>query len=500
MMKTEPEHFADESVKKKLKASDGELKVVSDEKINVEGGPIGMKFKIIRCQVCCGCKATLSGDHTYSQSSKMFLSQNSNTCLNPKFETSISQNVRDKNDHPQVNPSDSDLKVASSNVNVKKRKVHKDRARRILCQDCPGCQAKSCGNCKFCNSDQNELCNSKHCSKLRWGSVPRKKHKSGEAETESLPDKRCSVGVIDGVSFDFRCTICKIIPRMPNRSELYRHYSTEHFKVQLLNEFGHLNVCPLCNIELCHKGNSASHFGQKHDMVEKYLPEGARIPRSLTDFKLSQRRMKYESIRPKKKIISTGVEEEGMEESIVWPDVPEEFDPNGAHRRVESSPKEALKVMKIDGFEIEFMKDTDEDINGNLTEEKVIERIEQTSLKASDQAQLVLCKVCKQKFSGVEATVLHIQTDHHIKGPGGIDSHFQSLVRSGYVSVIAPDKVNSSRDDLVLVDVPSAASKVVATYDWCKADATSNLFMAKHSRSPNHHSRQTLRLKNLWEK
>ena len=488
-METEPEHCADELAKKKLKVSNGELKVVSDEKINVEGGPIGMKFKIIRCQVCCGCKATLCGDHTYSQTSKMFLSQNSNTCLNPKFETSISQNVRDKNGHPQVNPSDSDPKVASSNVNVKKRKVRKDRARRILCQDCPGCQAKSCGNCKFCNTDKKELCNTKHCSQLRWESVPCKKYKSGEAETESLPDKRSSVGVIDGVSYDFRCTICKIIPVKPNRSELYRHYSTEHFKVQLLNEFGHLNVCPFCNKELRIKGKNASHFGQKHDMVEKFLPEGVRIPRRLTAFKLSQRRMKYESIRPKK-IISVGVEVEAMEESIVWPDVPEKFDPNGVHRRVECSPKEALKVMKIDGFEIEFMKDMEEDINGNLTEEKVIERIDQTSLNASDQVQLVLCKVCKQKFSGVETTVLHIQTDHHIKGPDSIGSHFQSLVRSGYVSVIAPDKVNTSQDDLVLVDVPSAASKMVAAYDWCKADATSNLFMAKHSSSPNHHSRQ----------
>eukprot|EP00092_Neocalanus_flemingeri_P028075 GFUD01030482.1.p1 GENE.GFUD01030482.1~~GFUD01030482.1.p1 ORF type:complete len:698 (+),score=201.77 GFUD01030482.1:315-2096(+) len=104
---------------------------------------------------------------------------------------------------------------------------------------------------------------------------------STEAEIHSNIDQRSSTEMIPGFSLDFRCTICQMVQL--NRSELYRHYAQKHFREQLRKEFGHLNICPYCNIDLskitsaCH----ASHFGQKHDMVEKFLPAEAKIPRGL---------------------------------------------------------------------------------------------------------------------------------------------------------------------------------------------------------------------------
>ena len=80
-----------------------------------------------------------------------------------------------------------------------------------------------------------------------------------------------SVRVFNGKSFDFRCIICKKLPRKLNKSELYRHYATQHFYRELKKEFGHLKVCSYCNIELKLKDRIASHFDQKHLFVENYL-------------------------------------------------------------------------------------------------------------------------------------------------------------------------------------------------------------------------------------
>ena len=278
------------------------------------------------------------------------------------------------------------------------------RARRILCKECPGCQAKSCGECKLCNSGKNYLCTTKRCSNLKWENVLVKKHKSIEAAVvDSSEDDRSSVRVIDGISFDFRCTICKIIPRIPCKSELYRHYAMKHFYVQLRKEFGHLKICPFCNLDLPY--GHVFHFGQKHNMVEKFLPVEARIPTGVKGSKLSQAREKHIKSR-----------------------------------------KQVERKVEVEGAEIKLNKNN-EDINSNFVEEKINiskHSDDQNLPKASNYFVLsALCKVCKQKFSGVEATVLHIQADHdhHMKGPDNLDDHFQTFLRSGHVVLLpAEDK------------------------------------------------------------
>ena len=75
----------------------------------------------------------------------------------------------------------------------------------------------------------------------------------------------------------FTCILCNECPRKCNRSELYRHYAQSHFSRRLLNKFGDVKICPMCNQTL-NRGATVSHFGQKHSMVELYLPIEAWIP------------------------------------------------------------------------------------------------------------------------------------------------------------------------------------------------------------------------------
>ena len=79
------------------------------------------------------------------------------------------------------------------------------------------------------------------------------------------------------------------------RSELYRHYAVKHFCKEILDLVKNEVTCPICCIDITNvKSKSrASHFGQRHDWVEKFLPEEAIIPRkTLTEGK---------RLRPKKR-------------------------------------------------------------------------------------------------------------------------------------------------------------------------------------------------------
>ena len=76
----------------------------------------------------------------------------------------------------------------------------------------------------------------------------------------------------------FTCIICGECPRRCSRSELYRHYAQFHFSKRLVAKFGDLLVCPMCNQVLGGRKAAAMHFGQKHSMVELYLPVKAWIP------------------------------------------------------------------------------------------------------------------------------------------------------------------------------------------------------------------------------
>ena len=101
-------------------------------------------------------------------------------------------------------------------------------------------------------------------------------------------DGICPLKIVNGAVYDFRCYICKVLPRVgsANRSELYRHYSLHHYSNELAQEFGtKLKSCPKCQGELSGKksgsGVYSSHLGQVHNEVEKYLPQHAKIPISV---------------------------------------------------------------------------------------------------------------------------------------------------------------------------------------------------------------------------
>eukprot|EP00092_Neocalanus_flemingeri_P027001 GFUD01029282.1.p1 GENE.GFUD01029282.1~~GFUD01029282.1.p1 ORF type:complete len:279 (-),score=78.69 GFUD01029282.1:51-806(-) len=189
-------------------------------------------------------------------------------------------------------------------------------------------------------------------------------------------------------------------------------------------------------------------------MVEEFLPEEAWIPRSEANGTVE------------KKILET--EEEVPGDFWIWPEIPEEFDINGEHRIMNCCQSEILKETKIDGFEIELINDMKEDINGNLTEEKVSKHRKQNPSKASDKIQSFVCRVCKQQFCGVETIVLHIQKDHRMKGPDNLDSHFHTLVKSGYIE----DEKESICQDNLPASKMGATSRVCSTKSGAPVDVT----------------------------
>ena len=70
-----------------------------------------------------------------------------------------------------------------------------------------------------------------------------------DAGTRLPKDDVSSVKMVNGIPIDFRCIVCKKLPIKLSRSELYKHYS-RHFYIELMKEFGHLEICPFCKIEL----------------------------------------------------------------------------------------------------------------------------------------------------------------------------------------------------------------------------------------------------------
>eukprot|EP00092_Neocalanus_flemingeri_P089296 GFUD01112990.1.p1 GENE.GFUD01112990.1~~GFUD01112990.1.p1 ORF type:complete len:242 (-),score=62.22 GFUD01112990.1:28-753(-) len=170
-------------------------------------------------------------------------------------------------------------------------------------------------------------------------------------------------------------------------------------------------------------------------MVEEFLPEEARIPKRGT---YSNRRLSTKQVtcRVEKEVLETDFEEEAPKDFWIWPEIPKGFDLNVEDRRMRSCQTETLHATKINGFEIEFMEELKE------------HEINQNSLNVSDEVQLVMCRVCKQKFSGVKTFVLHIQNDHRMKGPGNLDKHFQTLVKCGYVLLIVDEKKSNPQDNL----------------------------------------------------
>jgi len=218
----------------------------------------------------------------------------------------------------------------------------------------------------------------------------------------------CSVRVIDGKSLDFRCTICKQLPRMLNRSELYRHYATQHFNRELSDEFGHLKVCPYCDIEL--KGSVASHFGQKHLFVESYLPSKAWITKgwSIT------RQMTRKKIK---------VDESLRNEKSVWPKVPTGFDIDGPGNTRRCPDALSMVVTIVDGFEIEIEK------------EIVADQVQAGKRFTVDENEVIECRICKRVFEEGQATVMHFQVRHGISVSGDITSDITAFLTTGYITI-----------------------------------------------------------------
>ena len=158
------------------------------------------------------------------------------------------------------------------------------------CGSCPPCLAESCGECHSClmwarhrdKAVDLVACERNICEtpiSLFGSKVVQDQHRQ--------MDGVCPLRMVKGVVYDFRCYICKVLPRVgsANRSELYRHYSFHHYYNELAQEFGSkLKSCPKCLSELKKSGgggNYISHLGQVHNEVEKYLPQHAKIPLSV---------------------------------------------------------------------------------------------------------------------------------------------------------------------------------------------------------------------------
>ena len=228
-----------------------------------------------------------------------------------------------------------------------------------------------------------------------------------------------SVRLVNGKFIDFSCTICKKLPRKLNRSELYRHYSVCHFSSELAQEFGHLEVCPHCNLELRNL-NSASHFGQKHNFVEKYLPVEAWIPGGWNK-------------TTGKKIIKK-VTETSDPPVFVWPEIPLGFDPAGEVRGINS----CIEIQSsFDGFEIEI----DEDARG--LEEETLAKESSAHEEVIESNTVIVCQVCKSMLDKKQEAVTHVQTKHHMMGSGDLFHDYGMLLRTGYLLDVSVSSKNT---------------------------------------------------------
>ena len=262
--------------------------------------------------------------------------------------------------------------------------------------------------------------------------------KSSDFGVNVRPDKVTSVRIVDKVPRDFRCTICKELPRLLNRSELYRHYAFRHFYSNLMKEFGHLKTCPVCNVDL--KTNSiASHFGQKHSHVEHFLPVEDWIPISKVGANISRGSIgrcekgsngksnrKGRKIEKVKKVNSM---ENSLERvPLVLPEIPQKFNPDGNERGVKSSFnifKQPFRIATVNGFDIDL--DIDDE------QESLVQSSDVCSPIASAHEQVMQCRICKEGFDTKRLVALHVQTTHDMKGSGDEFHDYEALLRSGHI-------------------------------------------------------------------
>jgi len=223
----------------------------------------------------------------------------------------------------------------------------------------------------------------------------------------SIPEGS-SIRKVDNVFIDFRCTICQKIPIQLNRSELYRHYAFAHFSSNLMQEFGHLKTCPVCNIDL-KISSICSHYGQKHSHVEDYLPVEAWIPLS----KLGANR------GINRKLLDLG-EKEAVNEKVI------DIDKN-------ESPRTSNKLTKntVDWIDHE--------------PENVIKKTTgTTSEMCSPNISALECRICKERFDSPKQVVHHLQTAHGLKRTVDVNQEYEALLNSGYIVFETEEKASSN--------------------------------------------------------
>ena len=221
-------------------------------------------------------------------------------------DAALNTKIKETNNNVQAKPRPS--QVINLKVELKEPKTKKESGRTLLipasaarnsnpkrfarCEDCPPCLADACGECHSCRmwaQHRDKAVDSVACERNKCEKPISLFGSKVVQEQFRQIDGVCPLRMVNGQVYDFRCYICKVLPRVgsANRSELYRHYTLQHFSGELAQEFGtNLKSCPRCHGELSSKksggaGKYLSHLGQVHNEVEKYLPTKNRIPISV---------------------------------------------------------------------------------------------------------------------------------------------------------------------------------------------------------------------------
>ena len=246
----------------------------------------------------------------------------------------------------------------------------------------------------------------------------------------SIPEGS-SIRKVDNVFIDFRCTICQKIPIQLNRSELYRHYAFAHFSSNLMQEFGHLKTCPVCNIDL-KISSICSHYGQKHSHVEDYLPVEAWIPLS----KLGANR------GINRKLLDLG-EKEALNEKVkkvnqdnfltrcpLWLEIPQVIDID-KNESLSTSTSNKLTINTVNGIDLE-------------PENVVKKTTGTTSEMCSPNISALECRICKERFDSPKQVVHHLQTAHGLKRTVDVNQEYEALLNSGYIVFETEEKASSN--------------------------------------------------------
>jgi len=177
----------------------------------------------------------------------------------------------------------------------------------------------------------------------------------------------------------FRCSICGHVPNQPNRSELYRHYAVKHFYKVIMDLVKNEVKCPVCHIDMTNvKSTSrASHLGQRHDWVEKFLPNEAIIPRKTHSG--------GKRLRPKRNTIAQVT-------------LSMEKDSN-------ASTFEEAHGIGLDEA-------------GNPIP---------VTLEFDDLCSDIICAICKRECFTVAHTVMHVRDEHQIRGLDDVEASFLQL-------------------------------------------------------------------------